>query len=97
MEPRDDRPGRGRPLEGAIAGRPAGRTTWEAIASAAPDLMILAPWSFSVERSFTELAHAPLRQLPDRFPRSEIWVADEAYFSRPGPAPVRRDWSSSPT
>jgi iron complex transport system substrate-binding protein len=75
----------GRPLPGMMAGRPAARSSWEELRADPPELMILSPCSFSVDRTFSELARAPLARLPEQFPTSEIWVADEAYFSRPGP------------
>ncbi|MGI0140198.1 MAG: ABC transporter substrate-binding protein [Thermoplasmata archaeon] len=71
---------------GPKAAGPGERTTWSEIESLAADLVILSPCSFSVDRTRHEilqgnLAH-PLRALE---PPLGIFLADEAYFSRPGP------------
>jgi iron complex transport system substrate-binding protein len=51
-----------------------------------PELAIVSPCSFSVDRTLRELRTSPvgrrLRAL--RLPQG-VWVADEAFFSRPGP------------
>jgi len=67
-------------------GEPGTRTTWEEIARQGPDLLVLSPCSFSVERSRRELDDRSLSSLVAevRAPRG-TFVADEAYFSRPGP------------
>lgn len=62
------------------------RTTWEGIASARPDAVVVSPCSFSVERTLREARAGPISaQVRAVLPRTPIWVADEAYFSRPGP------------
>ncbi|MGB6501470.1 MAG: ABC transporter substrate-binding protein [Thermoplasmata archaeon] len=62
------------------------RTTWDEIADLRPELLILSPCSFSVDRSRKELADgriaAGVRAVA---PAMGTFVADEAYFSRPGP------------
>jgi len=71
---------------GALGGEPGVRTTWGAIADARPDLVVLSPCSFSVDRTRTELRAAPCRAEVERLaPALGLWLADEAYFSRPGP------------
>ena len=71
---------------GVEPGVPGLRTTWPAIASAAPELVVLSPCSFSVERTRREIETSAVRQqLEALTPASGIWIADEAYFSRPGP------------
>jgi len=71
---------------GVEAGVPGLRTTWGAIAATQPDLVVISPCSFSVERTRSELARSPVRPAVSRLtPRAGIWIADEAYFSRPGP------------
>jgi iron complex transport system substrate-binding protein len=71
---------------GVEPGVPGLRTTWSAIASAAPDLVVISPCSFSVERTRAELGTSSIRQNLDALsPSFGIWIADEAYFSRPGP------------
>ena len=78
----------------AAGGEPVGprssergeRTTWDAIARAAPDLVVVSPCSFSVPRTFRELENRSLlAHLLGVRPRLGTFVADEAYFSRPGP------------
>jgi iron complex transport system substrate-binding protein len=71
---------------GAVGGVPGVRTSWSAIAEARPDLVVLSPCSFSVERTRRELMSAPHRSEVERVqPPLGLWLADEAYFSRPGP------------
>jgi len=72
---------------GPRPGEPGNRTTWEALAAQRPDLVVLSPCSFSVERTREELQDPHLRREVGRCepaPRG-TFVADEAYFSRPGP------------
>jgi iron complex transport system substrate-binding protein len=73
-------------IVGTRRGKPGARTSWEAIAETTPDLVILSPCSFSVERSRKELEDPRLSAAVARVgaPRG-VFVADEAYFSRPGP------------
>jgi iron complex transport system substrate-binding protein len=79
------RAGGGRPV-GPARGRPGVRTSWPEIAAQRPDLLVLSPCSFSVERSKHELRAHDLRAAVDAVaPRFGTHVADEAYFSRPGP------------
>ena len=72
---------------GTRAGEPGVRTTWEAISAEEPDLVILAPCSFAVERTRRELERPSLRAALAGVgePRLGTFLADEAYFSRPGP------------
>jgi iron complex transport system substrate-binding protein len=75
----------GTPL-GPEAGAVGLRTTWEEIAAMHPDLLILSPCSFSVDRSRRELEDLPVaRAVRGAAPERGTFVADEAYFSRPGP------------
>jgi iron complex transport system substrate-binding protein len=70
----------------AEAGQPGRRTDWSTLASSAPDLVILSPCSFSVERTQRELSDERLLHDVSRLhPPRGVWLADEAYFSRPGP------------
>jgi iron complex transport system substrate-binding protein len=75
----------GRPVElGSEA--PAHRTRWSALSRARPDLVVLSPCSFSVARTRRELlAPSVAAGLADLAPPLGVWIADEAYFSRPGP------------
>jgi iron complex transport system substrate-binding protein len=63
------------------------RTTWAAIGAESPDLVILSPCSFSVDRTERELQTVGLaeRVRSSCAPGGGFTVADEAYFSRPGP------------
>ncbi len=71
---------------GPCSGEPGIRSTWEAIERYGPDLVLLSPCSFSVERTEQELNRTPVRAaLARQAPRLGTYVADEAYFSRPGP------------
>ena len=71
---------------GPAPGEVGARTTWDAITDLAPDRVVLSPCSFSVERSEFELRDSALRARVARAAGAgEIWLADEAYFSRPGP------------
>ena len=79
------RAGGGEPV-GPSSGAVGERTTWAAIAGLRPDLLILSPCSFSVERSRRELTDRPLAsRIAAVRPLLGTFVADEAYFSRPGP------------
>jgi iron complex transport system substrate-binding protein len=56
------------------------RTTWKAIADAAPDVLIVMPCGFTLERTLTELPRAELR------PEWDVYVADgHSYFNGSGP------------
>ncbi|MGI0132366.1 MAG: cobalamin-binding protein [Thermoplasmata archaeon] len=72
---------------GPRRGEPGQRTRWSEIADARPDLLLVAPCSFGVERTLAELREGTelARQLAACSPRLGTWIADEAYFSRPGP------------
>ncbi|MGD0588469.1 MAG: cobalamin-binding protein [Thermoplasmata archaeon] len=76
----------GEPL-GPSSARPGARTTWKEVARLSPDLIIVSPCSFSVARTNRELdASASLRaEVLATRPPLGLYVADEAYFSRPGP------------
>jgi iron complex transport system substrate-binding protein len=75
----------GRPV-GPPAGAVGERTTWDELREEAPELVVLSPCSFSLSRTVEE-ARAPRirRVISSLEPRLGSWVADEAYFSRPGP------------
>jgi iron complex transport system substrate-binding protein len=71
---------------GTRRGKPGVRTSWQAVAGMAPDLVIVSPCSFTVERSRRELRDPELgREVGRVRPPRGMYVADEAYFSRPGP------------
>jgi iron complex transport system substrate-binding protein len=75
----------GDPL-GPQTAEPGTRTSWAELARQTPDLVVLSPCSFSVERSKRELARPALRsEVLSPQPPLGTYVADEAYFSRPGP------------
>jgi iron complex transport system substrate-binding protein len=75
----------GQPI-GSQGQAPGVRTGWAEIAQERPDLVVVSPCSFSVERTRRELADLALRaELEGLAPRLGTFVADEAYFSRPGP------------
>lgn len=71
---------------GARGRSPGVRIGWAEVAEERPDLVVVSPCSFSVDRTRRELAHPALRAaLEGISPRLGTFVADEAYFSRPGP------------
>ena len=71
---------------GPASGRPGSVTTWPSLHQEHPDLLVLSPCSFSVDRTALEIDRAGLTAtLGDGRPRLGTWLADEAYFSRPGP------------
>ncbi|MGC2359090.1 MAG: ABC transporter substrate-binding protein [Thermoplasmata archaeon] len=71
---------------GGRRGKPGIRSDWSTVSDAHPDLVVLSPCSFSVERSRRELERESLSRAiaQVRAPRG-VFIADEAYFSRPGP------------
>jgi iron complex transport system substrate-binding protein len=71
---------------GPGSGEPGRRTSWEALRSASLEVVVLSPCSFTVDRTLDELRDSRLARAVDRAaPPDGIVVADEAYFSRPGP------------
>ncbi len=71
------------------SGEPSRRASWEEIAEAAPEVVLLAPCGFTLERSATEQAawsRAPSwRDLPAVRAGRVVLADGSAYFSRPGP------------
>ena len=71
------------------AGAPSQRITWEQLVGAAPDVLIVMPCGFSIERTRQEMkrltAHPDWPRLP-AVQRGRVFAVDSgAYFSRPGP------------
>lgn len=68
---------------------PSRETTWREVDAAQPDIILVMPCGYSIERTIEELRHSEQmrdewRQACERYPR--IYVVDAAsYFSRPGP------------
>jgi iron complex transport system substrate-binding protein len=60
------------------AGRPSFPTTWDAVAAAAPDLVVAAPCGFDAARIAQEAEGM-------RFPCRTVAVDANAYYSRPAP------------
>jgi len=71
---------------GPKSSEPGVRTSWTELKELAPDLLVVSPCSFSVDRANRELELPGLRAavLSVRPPLG-VFIADEAYFSRPGP------------
>jgi iron complex transport system substrate-binding protein len=73
----------------AQPGSPSRVVTWDEVLAAAPDVLIVMPCGFSVERTHTELFE--LMQHPDQWRLSPnlaqrtFLVDASSYFSRPGP------------
>ncbi|MGI8540615.1 MAG: cobalamin-binding protein [Rubrobacteraceae bacterium] len=73
----------------AGSGEPSRRMTWEEITEASPDVLVLTPCGFDVERTMGEvhiLAGKPgWREMP-AVKNGRVWAADaNSYFSRPAP------------
>ena len=60
------------------AGEPSYRTTWDAVAAAEPDLVVVAPCGYKAHRGAAEARETPL-------PARAVAVDANAYFSRPAP------------
>jgi iron complex transport system substrate-binding protein len=62
---------------------------WEEVLAAAPDVLIVMPCGFSIERTRTELLHLMEQpgqwQLPPALAVQTYLVDASSYFSRPGP------------
>lgn len=73
----------------AQPGSPSIMVTWDEVLEAAPDILIIMPCGFSVDRTRTELLQ--LMQQPDQWPvppnlaQHTFLVDASSYFSRPGP------------
>jgi iron complex transport system substrate-binding protein len=68
------------------SGHPGVRSDWATVARADWDLVVLSPCSFTLARTQRELADPRLRREVERLkPTLGTFLADEAYFSRPGP------------
>jgi iron complex transport system substrate-binding protein len=70
-------------------GAPSERITWEQLVAAAPDVLIVMPCGFSIERTVREMdrltAHPDWHRLP-AVQQGQVFAVDSgAYFSRPGP------------
>ena len=60
------------------AGEPSYRTTWDAVAAAEPDLVVVAPCGYEAHRGAAEARET-------RLPARAVAVDANAYFSRPAP------------
>ncbi len=70
-------------------GVPSRETTWTEVEAAQPDIVLLMPCGYSIDRTIQELVRIAQgqnewRRLLDRRPRSYV-VDSASYFSRPGP------------
>ena len=71
---------------GPASGQPGLRTDWPGVEALRPDLLVVSPCSFSVRRTASELNGTGLgSELLRRAGPASVYLADEAYFSRPGP------------
>ncbi|WP_287130028.1 ABC transporter substrate-binding protein [Candidatus Cyanaurora vandensis] len=72
-----------------VAGQPSQRAHWDEIAEFAPEVLVILPCGFSMERTWSEVAI--LRSQPhwSTLPavrQNRVWVVDgNSYFNRPGP------------
>ena len=71
------------------SGQPSRRVSWQEVHAAAPQIVILMPCGFSIERTIAELHHLyrtdhDWSQQLSRWPKTYI-VDASSYFSRPGP------------
>jgi iron complex transport system substrate-binding protein len=61
------------------AGQPSTKCAWPDIEAYAPEVIVLMPCGYDLQRTLAEAATM-------RFPAPEVWAVDgSAYFSRPGP------------
>jgi len=67
-----------------FAGQPSECTTWEAIALAAPEIVVVMPCGYDAERAFEE-AETYAEELAELGVRKVVAVDGAALFSRPGP------------
>jgi iron complex transport system substrate-binding protein len=71
------------------SGQPSRRLTWEELSCAGPEVIILMPCGFSIDRTRIELDVLTSRQEWQDLPAvrsGRVFVVDaNAYFSRPGP------------
>jgi iron complex transport system substrate-binding protein len=64
-------------------GRPSHPTTWDAVAAADPELVVIGPCGFGAEEAAERSAHLDLRAIA---PRARVVAVDgDSYYSRPGP------------
>jgi iron complex transport system substrate-binding protein len=67
-----------------LAGEPSQVVTWDAVAAAGPEVVVVMPCGYDAERAHTE-ASAYARELAGLRARALVAVNASAYFSRPGP------------
>jgi iron complex transport system substrate-binding protein len=71
---------------GPAEGEVGQRTSWAELAARGPQLVVLSPCSFPVARTRAEVARSGVFEEAARTLRGRrTYLADEAYFSRPGP------------
>jgi iron complex transport system substrate-binding protein len=67
----------------AEPGRPSHPTTWDAVATSDPELLVIAPCGFDAAEAARRAADLDLERIA---PNARVLVADgDAYYSRPGP------------
>jgi iron complex transport system substrate-binding protein len=67
----------------AEPGRPSHPTTWDDVAAADPELLVIAPCGFDTAEAARRSAHLDLERIA---PSAHVVVVDgDAYYSRPGP------------
>ena len=67
----------------AEPGRPSHPTTWDEVAAADPELLVIAPCGFDTAEAARRSAHLDLERIA---PNARVVVVDgDAYYSRPGP------------
>jgi iron complex transport system substrate-binding protein len=75
-----------------VVGEKSRQVPWEAVREAAPEVMVIAPCGYDVERARADLREAPLPAWWDDLPAvraGRVYVMDgNAYISRPGPRVV---------
>lgn len=72
-----------------IAGEPSVQVTWEQVVDYAPDIVVLMPCGFGIDRTFRELEEIRFPDEWEMLPavqRGNVFVVDgSSYFNRPGP------------
>ena len=73
-----------------LPGRPSFRTTWEAIAAARPDVVIVLPCGFTLDQIVAQAADLEAQSAWRDLPAVRVWAVEaSAWFSRPGPRLVQ--------
>ncbi len=72
-----------------VGGEPSRRVTWQELVTFAPEVLVILPCGFGIERALAEMSLLTAHPLWSTLPavqQQRVYVADgNSYFSRPGP------------